>query len=149
MKLRAAAFVAFLLALSACMNAASTIEFSRDPATGQLVFSPIPEFEDIGVVYDTVTVSPQLIGEMEPVRYPSEARRANVQGRVEVQFIVDKTGAVRDLRVVKGIGAGCDEETMRIMALAKFTPGYVNGEVVNTRMGFSIGFFLGSRGFAW
>ena len=44
----------------------------------------------------------------ENMKYPEQAQRLGVQGRVFVQFIVEKNGELSDIHVVKGIGAGCD-----------------------------------------
>ncbi|MGB3619560.1 MAG: TonB family protein, partial [Catalinimonas sp.] len=44
------------------------------------------------------------------LRYPEQARRMGVEGRVFVQFVVERDGTLTDVQAVKGIGAGCDEE---------------------------------------
>lgn len=49
------------------------------------------------------------------VKYPQEAREENVEGRVTVEFTVQENGALTDFKVVKGIGAGCDEELIRLI----------------------------------
>jgi protein TonB len=65
--------------------------------------------------------------------YPKEARRTKVEGTVYVSFAVDKDGQVRDARVVKGIGAGCDEEAARaVMTLKQWQPGMHHGKLVNS-----------------
>lgn len=46
------------------------------------------------------------------LKYPEQARKLGVQGKVYVQFVVEKDGSLRDLQVVRGIGAGCDEAAM-------------------------------------
>ena len=66
------------------------------------------------------------------VRYPSLALRNQVEGRVYVSFTVDSKGAVTDVKIVKGLGSGIDEETMRaIKNLPRFTPGKQNGREVS------------------
>lgn len=49
------------------------------------------------------------------VVYPHQARRMGVEGKVFVQFIVGKDGSLSDIKVLKGLGAGCDEEAIRVM----------------------------------
>ncbi|MOA34470.1 Gram-negative bacterial tonB protein [compost metagenome] len=49
------------------------------------------------------------------MKYPKEALKNNIQGRVAVTFYVDTLGKVKDVRLLKGIGYGCDEEAIRIV----------------------------------
>ena len=72
---------------------------------------------------------------MNEVRYPLEARRAGVEGTVDVQFVVGKDGSLSDVRVIKGIGSGCDEEAVRVLQNAPaFKPATQNGKPVFVRM---------------
>lgn len=78
------------------------------------------------------------------LKYPKQARRMGVEGKVYVQFIIDKTGAITDVRIIKGIGAGCDEEAKRVMKLApKWTIPKQRGVPVKQRMVVPIAFKLG------
>ena len=71
----------------------------------------------------------------DEVKYPNAARRMGTEGRVFVQFVVDKDGSITDIEVIKGIGVGCDEEAARVMALApKWNPGKQRGREVKVRM---------------
>lgn len=66
------------------------------------------------------------------LKYPEEARKNNIQGRVIVKFIVDKTGKVVDPKVVRGIGGGCDEEAIKLINLMpNWIPGKHNGKNVS------------------
>ena len=72
---------------------------------------------------------------MNEVRYPLEARRAGVEGRVDVQFVVGKDGLLSDVKAIKGIGSGCDEEAVRVLQNAPaFKPATQNGKPVFVRM---------------
>ena len=51
----------------------------------------------------------------EHIKYPNEARENNVEGRVIVKFVVNEDGTLSDVTVVRGIGAGCDEEAVRMV----------------------------------
>ncbi|SNR31095.1 TonB family C-terminal domain-containing protein [Hymenobacter mucosus] len=65
------------------------------------------------------------------VRYPAAALRDGVEGKVFVKFIVGEDGAVRNAKIEKGIGSGCDEEALRaIQALPAFRAGKQNGRPV-------------------
>ncbi len=85
-------------------------------------------------VYKVVDEAPQLHGGLEAlhqkVRYPEAAHRDGLSGRVYVQFVVDERGTVRDPRVVRGIGGGCDEEALRVIRQARFVPGKIGGQPV-------------------
>lgn len=72
---------------------------------------------------------------MKEIRYPLQARQAGVKGRVDVQFVVDKDGSISDVEAMRGIGAGCDEEAVRVVkSLPPFKPATQNGKPVRVRM---------------
>jgi len=78
------------------------------------------------------------------LQYPSKARRIGIEGKVFVQFIVADDGTLTDVKAVKGIGGGCDEEAVRVIkGSPKWKPGYENGTAVNVRMILPITFKLG------
>ncbi|TGE05644.1 energy transducer TonB [Hymenobacter fodinae] len=65
------------------------------------------------------------------IKYPAMALRNQVEGRVFIKFVVGADGSVTNAEVQKGIGAGCDEESLRVIKnLPKFTPGKQNGRAV-------------------
>ncbi len=49
------------------------------------------------------------------LNYPSIAKDANAMGRVIVSFVVEKNGSITDVKILRGIGAGCDEEAIRVI----------------------------------
>jgi len=68
----------------------------------------------------------------ENVKYPEIARKAGVEGKVWVQFTVGKDGRVSSIIVLKGVGAGLDEEAVRVIKLMpKWTSGKQNGVPVS------------------
>lgn len=101
-----------------------------------------PEPEIFVIVEDM----PELIGGMEGlqkrVKYPEMARRANVEGKVFLQFIVDEQGNVVDPIVMRGIGAGADEEALRAIREAKFKPGMQRGKPVQVKFNLAVTFRL-------
>lgn len=69
------------------------------------------------------------------LNYPAQARRMGMEGRVFVEFVVEKDGSLTDIKVVKGIGAGCNEEAVRVLSLApNWNPGKQRGREVRVRM---------------
>ena len=76
------------------------------------------------------------------IRYPEMAKRAGIQGRVFVQFVVDETGRVTQPVVARGIGGGADEEALRCVREAAFTPGLQRGREVKVRFSLPITFRL-------
>lgn len=78
------------------------------------------------------------------LKYPSEAKEMGIQGKVFVEFVVDKDGKLINLKSVKGIGAGCDEEAIRVLKNApKWTPAKVVDMPVKVRMILPITYKLG------
>ena len=62
------------------------------------------------------------------IRYPAAAQKAKTQGRVFVEFMVSPTGAINNIRIQKGVGNGCDEEAVRVVAqMPRWEPGKQNG----------------------
>lgn len=77
------------------------------------------------------------------IHYPEIAKRAGIEGRVIVTFVVNKSGKVTNVKVRKGIGAGCDEEAIRLISnMGDWKPGKSKGKVVNVRMSIPIVFKL-------
>ncbi len=69
------------------------------------------------------------------LKYPKKAKRMGVEGRVYVQFIVDKDGSITNVQVLKGISADCDEEAMRVIKMSpKWKPGKQRGRAVKQKM---------------
>ncbi len=101
------------------------------------------EEEDFFVVVETM---PQLQGGLadlqRKVRYPEMARRAGIEGRVTVQFIVNEQGRVENPRVIRGIGGGCDEAALEAVKQAKFSPGMQRGRPVRVQYSLPIVFRL-------
>lgn len=76
------------------------------------------------------------------LKYPAKAKRNDTQGKVFVEFTVSKNGKIANVKILKGVGDGCDEEAARVIALSKWTPGKQRGVPVNVRMVQAINFRL-------
>lgn len=100
-------------------------------------------------IFVVVEQMPELIGGIasiqQQLRYPELAVRAGVEGRVFVQFIVDENGVPTNATVIRGIGAGCDEEAVRAVLQARFKPGRQRGRAVRVKYVLPIVFKLKSR----
>ncbi len=83
-----------------------------------------------------------LVALQQIIQYPEFARRAGIEGRVHVQFIVNELGNVEDPVVIRGIGGGCDEEAVRVVKQAQFTPGLQRGKPVRVQFSLPIYFKL-------
>lgn len=97
-------------------------------------------------VFVVVEEMPELIGGQQAIynciKYPEIARKAGVEGRVIVQFIVNEQGNVSDAQVLRGVGAGLDEEALRCIGQLKFKPGKQRGRPVRVRMSLPVIFRL-------
>lgn len=81
------------------------------------------------------------------VKYPAIARENGIQGRVVLQFVVERDGTITDAQVVRDIGAGCGEEALRVVnsmnnMSEKWTPGKQRGKPVRVQFTLPIQFKL-------
>ncbi|NEU10396.1 TonB family protein [Flavihumibacter sp. R14] len=92
-----------------------------------------------GPTFTEVEVSPEFPGGMEAFyqylaksfKYPESARSKNLSGKIILQFVVETDGILSDIRVLRGLGSGLDEEAVRVLAQsAKWKPGIQNGKAV-------------------
>ena len=77
------------------------------------------------------------------LEYPEAARENEIQGRVFVGFIVEEDGSVSNVKILRGIGYGCDEEAIRLVnSLPKFKPGKQRGKPIRVQYTLPIVFKL-------
>jgi TonB family protein len=97
-------------------------------------------------IFLVVEDEPQLIGGLEgiqrSVRYPDIARRAGIEGRVFVQFVVNERGEVENPVITRGIGGGCDEAALEAVKQARFVPGKQRGRAVKVQYSLPVTFKL-------
>ncbi|AGY54421.1 NB Family Protein [Bacteroidales bacterium CF] len=79
----------------------------------------------------------------EQLKYPADAVKGKVQGRVILQFVVDENGNVGNVKVVRGVAPSLDQEALRVVAMSpKWTPGTQRGKNVKVRYIFPVIFQL-------
>ncbi|WP_159468967.1 M56 family metallopeptidase [Dyadobacter sp. 3J3] len=80
------------------------------------------------------------------MKYPAAATKANIEGKVFLSFVVSTTGDVSDIKILKGIGFGCDEEAVRVLSkFPKWKPATQDGVPVNVRYNLPINFQLDDK----
>lgn len=93
-------------------------------------------------VYEVVEKMPAFPGGMAElmkylrsnVKYPVEAHKAGIQGRVVVSFVISKDGTVKDAKIVRSVDKSIDAEALRVIsAMPKWQPGYQDGKAVSVR----------------
>lgn len=85
----------------------------------------------------------EYVGKKMAGKYPAQARRMGVEGKVFVEFVINKDGSIVDVRFIKGIGAGCDDLAVKVVQEApKWKPGKQRGKPVRQKMVLPITFRL-------
>jgi periplasmic protein TonB len=128
------------------------VEITDKTVIEELIISDAPDEEDFDqiflVVEETATPKGGMAAFYEYVqkkmKYPAQARRMGIEGKVFVEFVVNKDGSISDVKYIRGIGAGCDEEAVRVIQSAPpWNPGKQRGKAVKQRMVLPIQFQLG------
>ena len=98
-----------------------------------------PKHEEENKVFDIVEQQPLFPGGTaalmkylsEHTKYPVVAQENGVQGRVTVQFVVEKDGSISDVHVLRGVDPSLDKEAVRVVkSMPRWTPGKQNGITV-------------------
>jgi len=75
------------------------------------------------------------------IKYPAQAKRMNIEGKVFVEFVIERDGRLTDVKAIKGIGGGCDEAALdALKKRTKWSPAEVRGKVVSQKMVLPIAF---------
>ena len=115
--------------------------------TGPVVSGPVgpvmaAEEGDEGEVFQVVEQMPEFPGGMEKlmdylsknIKYPSIAQENNIQGRVIVEFVVNKDGSIVEPKVMRSVDTSLDNEAMRVIkSMPKWNPGKQRGKAVRVR----------------
>ena len=132
-------------------------------ASGKFLFRPSEapsrskSYDDV-VAYNDCDQKPMFLNSQDPriflekwvyqyLKYPEEALQEGVQGRVMVDFIIDKDGKVIDVRVIKGVSPELDAEAVKVISASpKWKPGRVAGDKVRVSMNVPVEFRLEKKG---
>jgi protein TonB len=115
--------------------------------TGPVVSGPVgpvmaAEEGDEGEVFQVVEQMPEFPGGMDKlmeylsknIKYPSIAQENNIQGRVVVEFVVNKDGSIVEPKVMRSVDTSLDNEAMRVIkSMPKWNPGKQRGKAVRVR----------------
>ncbi|MDR9364365.1 MAG: M56 family metallopeptidase [Balneolaceae bacterium] len=143
-KRSSAAIFAFIILCTAIAMSCTDMQTQGEEPSSASIQAESQE----GDYYEVVEQMPELIGGLESLQdkisYPELAKKAGVQGRVYIRFIVNKNGNVENAEVIRGIGSGADEEALRVVSEAKFTPGMQDGNPVRVQYAIPVFFRLGT-----
>jgi periplasmic protein TonB len=151
-----------LATLAIVAHAQQSTPKKNDPNADITIDAPVssaPESTDKSSVdpskiFTAVETEPSFPGGIEMfykflqynIRYPAKAFEDKIQGKVFVSFTVEKDGSLNNIKVVRALGAGCDEEAVRVMELSpKWKPGVQNGRPVRVQYTMPISFSLAGR----
>ena len=129
------------------------VEVTEETSVAEVIVHVAEEVEKevVEEIFTVVEEYPEPVGGFkafnsylaEHISYPRTAAKMGVSGKVFVQFVVEKDGKLTDIQVVKGIGAGCDEEAVRVVSEApNWKPGKQRGVPVRVRKTVPIYFIL-------
>ena len=103
------------------------------------------------MVFDVVEVMPQFPGGqiamlqylMKNIKYPEQAMKEGIQGRVTVRFIVEKDGSISDVKPILSVHPLLNKEAVRVVeSMPKWSPGKQNGKPVRVRFNVPVMFKL-------
>ena len=119
------------------------IEITEEDLIEEIIFEEPVEEEYVDEIFTIVEQQPNFPGGtssfllyiQKNLKYPDQAKRMGIEGKVFVRFVVDKEGKLSEVEVVKGIGAGCGEEAVRVIQNSpKWQPGKQRGRKVSVRI---------------
>lgn len=117
----------------------------------EVIAQPEPPKEEEQKVFDFVEQMPSFPGGdaalaeflSKTIRYPVAAEEAEIEGRVVVQFVVEKDGSISDVRVVRPVDPSLDKEAIRVVkAMPKWIAGKQNGAAVRCKFNLPVRFKL-------
>ena len=116
----------------------SEIKESRDQPQDEVLFTVVEKMPEYPGGDDA-----RIKFMVENIKYPEEARQKGITGTVYVTFVVEKDGTVQHVKILRGIGSGCDEEALRVISLMpKWNPGMQRGKPVRIQFNMPIKFHL-------
>jgi len=130
------------------------IDAEADETTEMDEYIPIEVDEEIvdeAPIFTVVESMPEFPGGQpklytylgEHIKYPVMAKESGIQGKVFVTFVVETDGSITDVRLLRGIGGGCDEEAIRVVqSMPNWRPGKQRGKPVRVQYNLPVRFTL-------
>lgn len=131
------------------------IEIDADVDNSNTEYSYVETTQEVEVVeaeiFTVVEENPMFPGGdearmkylQENIKYPQMARESGIQGTVYVTFVVEPSGSISNIKILRGIGGGCDEEAIRVVnQMPKWVPGKQRGKSVRVQFNMPIRFVL-------
>jgi periplasmic protein TonB len=127
------------------------VEITEDDTIEEIVFEEEPEEEVAEQIFLVVEEQAAFPGGAaawgkflrKNLKYPRQATRMGIEGRVFLSFVVDQQGKISDIQVARGIGGGADQEAVRVLRNSpRWAPGKQRGRAVKSRMSIQILFKL-------
>ena len=122
----------------------------------QVEVSPVKQEEEAEIqekeIFQVVEDAPSFPGGdgermrflQQNIRYPLPARESGIQGIVYVTFVVERNGEVTEVKILRGIGGGCNEEALRVVRnMPRWEPGKQRGKPVRVQFNMPIKFAIG------
>jgi protein TonB len=115
---------------------------NEDNEKVEIVEIKVEEKVVVDEIFDVVEEQPEYPGGTQELytfigknfKYPEMARAANVQGKVYVSFVVGKDGSIEDVKILRGLGSGLDEEAARVVKMMpRWKAGKQRGKEVKVR----------------
>ncbi|MCQ2257418.1 MAG: energy transducer TonB [Bacteroidaceae bacterium] len=113
--------------------------------------APVQEESDEGEIFEVVEQNPSFPGGdkalmaylTKNLKYPPSAQENGIQGRVLVQFVVNKDGSIVEPKVLRSVDPALDKEALRVVqAMPKWTPGKQRGKTVRVKFTLPVTFRL-------
>ncbi|PLW93192.1 MAG: energy transducer TonB [Marinilabiliales bacterium] len=131
------------------------INVEDDPNKKVKKYTPIKDPDPIIIepqpIYQVVEDMPEFPGGEESlfkylssnIKYPVMAKESGIQGTVHLTFVVEADGSISNVRTLRGIGGGCDEEAIRVVkSMPNWSPGNQQGRPVRVQFNLPVKFVL-------
>ena len=132
--------------------------YCRDRGYRQLPTPVLPVSEETGIYKrnEVESVAKPLIPEgweaypyiLKQLKYPEEAVRLSVQGKVRIAYVVERSGHVTNIEVLHTLAGGCPQEVVRVLRSLNWIPVIADGQAVRSRQEITVLFQLNSFGTA-
>lgn len=143
------------IALSSVVKAQSTTQKSKDRNADILIDMPLDSTQKNNInynkVFTAVEMEPSFPGGVDKfftylhanIKYPPNAVKDKIQGKVFIGFVVEKNGSLSDIKVIRGVSSDIDSEAIRVISNSpKWRPGLQNGRPVRVQYAIPITFKL-------